>query len=177
MRIIAGKFKSRHLKTLKGDQTRPSSDRLKEAMFNQLGPYFDKGSFLDIFGGSGAVGLEALSRGFEDVTFIEKNPKAAKIIKENVKTLDVSRQVEVKIGDAKHILKTIEKKYDIIFMDPPYEFNEIDTVVYLASLNLKENGWLIIETYKDIDINVSDNIIKKDTRVYGIAKLHYYQMP
>lgn len=177
MRIIAGKFKSRRLKTLKGDQTRPSSDRLKEAMFNQLGPYFEKGTFLDIFGGSGAVGLEALSRGMDKVTFIEKNPKAAKIIKENSKLLDVLEHITLQVGDVKRLLKTINEKYDIIFMDPPYEYQDIDTIVEMASNHLKENGWLIVETYKDVELQVSKDLIQKDVRYYGISKLHYYQMP
>ena len=176
MRIIAGKFKSRRLKTLKGDQTRPSSDRLKEAMFNQLGPYFEKGTFLDIFGGSGAVGLEALSRGMDKVTFIEKNPKAAKIIKENSKLLDVLEHITLQVGDVKRLLKTINEKYDIIFMDPPYEYQDIDTIVEMASNHLKENGWLIVETYKDVELQVSKDLIQKDVRYYGISKLHY-QMP
>ncbi len=177
MRIIAGKFKSRTIKTLKGDNTRPSSDRLKEAMFNQLGPYFDKGSLLDVFAGSGAIGFEALSRGMDKVTLIEKNRQAQSIIQQNIKALGVNKEATLLSGDALAVLKTIDETYDIIFIDPPYGLKELEEAALLASHLLKEDGVLIIETDKFTDIKETIGMLKKTReKQYGFAKLHTYEM-
>jgi len=85
MRIIAGKYKSRKLKTLSGDQTRPTLDHVKESFFNRVGPFFDGGNVLDVFGGSGAIAIEFLSRGAQSASIIENNKQAIAVIKENIK--------------------------------------------------------------------------------------------
>lgn len=177
MRIIAGKFKSRRLKTLKGDNTRPSSDRLKEAMFNQIGPYFDCGTLLDVFAGSGAIGFEALSRGMDKVTLIEKNRKAASIINQNIKALNIKNEVNLINGDALAVLKTIDETYDIIFIDPPYGFEKLEDVALLASKLLNENGTLLIETDKFTDVSkFIGKLTKTKEKQYGFVKLHTYEM-
>lgn len=177
MRIIAGRHKGRNLITLKGDTTRPSSDRMKEALFNQLGPFFDSGYFLDCFSGSGAVGLEAISRGMEHATLIEKDAQAFKIIKKNIEVLEVQNQTNLLRGDAKHILMTLKDKYDIIFMDPPYDYKGLESIMEISKNLLKQSGLLIVETHKDTVLSEVSGLIQYDQREYGLAKLHYYRMP
>lgn len=175
MRIIGGTLKSRKLKTLKGDITRPSSDRLKEAVFNRIGPYFNGGRFLDVFSGSGAIGFEAISRGIEKVDLIEKNPKAQRIILENMKDLKLTDKVVLYKGDAQAVLKTLNTEYDIIFMDPPYDYEAIETVIHLASKCLKEEGMMLVETDKNRSLpDKIGSLYKKDERLYGLAKITIY---
>lgn len=177
MRIIAGKYKSRTLNTLKGDTTRPSADRLKESLFNQLGPYFSDETFLDIFAGSGAVGLEALSRGVKSVTMIEKDRKAQVIIEKNLKTLNIGKEANLLKGDAQAVLKTIKEQYDIIFMDPPYDYEHTEKIIHLCESLIKEDGIIIVETDKFKTLPDSINKLDKiNEKLYGFAKLTKYEM-
>lgn len=177
MRVIAGKLKSRTLNTLKGDTTRPSSDRMKEALFNQLGPYFDGGHFLDVFSGSGAVAIEAISRGMAHADLIEKDKQAQKVIQKNIQSFQLSNQMNLLKGDAQAVLKTLNGPYDIIFMDPPYDYEAMHTIIELASRLLKESGVLIVETDKFTTLDASiSNVVKYKEKQYGFAKIHQYKM-
>ncbi len=119
MRIIAGRFRSRVLKTVPGLAVRPTPDRLREAMFNVLGGDVEGRTFLDVYAGSGAVGLEALSRGARHVMLMEKSPAALAVIRENVAALGVQSEVTVLRGSAARLLETVQA--EIAFVDPPYE--------------------------------------------------------
>jgi 16S rRNA (guanine(966)-N(2))-methyltransferase RsmD len=119
MRIIAGRFRSRPLKTVPGLAVRPTPDRLREAMFNVLAGRVEGRSFLDAYAGSGAVGLEALSRGARHVILIEKSPAALSIIRQNIEALQVQSEVTVLRGSAARLLEN--HPADIAFVDPPYE--------------------------------------------------------
>ena len=119
MRIIAGRFRSRLLKSVSGLAVRPTPDRLREAMFNVLSGEVEGRTFLDAYAGSGAVGLEALSRGARHVILIEKSPAALAVIRENVQALHVRAEVTVLRGSAARLLET--HTADIAFVDPPYE--------------------------------------------------------
>lgn len=121
MQIIAGAYKSRQLKTPKGRATRPSSSRLREALFNILQGTIEGACFLDLFAGSGAVGLEALSRGAREAVFIEKEREAARCIKQNIAALEVGGRASLFTGDLFSLLGRLRKSFDIIFADPPYE--------------------------------------------------------
>lgn len=178
MRIIAGKFKSRNLKTLKSNETRPSSDRLKEGLFNKIGPYFTEELFLDVFSGSGAIGLEAISRGAKHVTLVEKERAAQKIIVENIKNLGVAQEARlIKTSAEVAVDKIEESRFDYIFMDPPYHYPELENLVERYFPKLKENGMIIVETDKqDVLPNIIGKLTKTDEKLYGIAKLTYYEM-
>lgn len=123
MRVIAGKYRSRVIKSLPGQRTRPTLDQVKESFFNSIGPYFSTGRLLDVFGGSGAITLEFLSRGLSEAVIIEKNKAAMKIIKENLEMLQDER-VECIVGSYKEALKKIQGAFDYIYCDPPYQFKE-----------------------------------------------------
>ncbi len=119
MRIIAGQFRSRRLKTIRGLDVRPTPDRLREALFNVLAPRLPGCTFLDAYAGCGAVGIEALSRGAARVIFIERKRTAAQIIRENLRSLGVTSTAEVHCGKASALLPRLTS--DIVFLDPPYD--------------------------------------------------------
>lgn len=123
MRVIAGTARSLPLKTVEGLDTRPTTDRIKETLFNVL--QFDVGNarFLDLFSGSGAIGIEALSRGAEYAVFVEKNRQALACIEENLRFTKLEQKARVMGNDCFHALRSLEMKkesFQIIFMDPPY---------------------------------------------------------
>lgn len=118
MRVIAGEFRSRRLKTLPGQSLRPTPDRLREALFNVLAPRIEGATFLDAYAGSGAVGIEAISRGAAHAIFIEKHPGAAQIIRENLASLGIAGRATIVRGATTTALG--RHKADIYFLDPPY---------------------------------------------------------
>ncbi len=123
MFIIAGLYRRQHLHTPKGDQTRPTANRLREALFNICQQTIEGARFLDIFAGSGAMGLEALSRGAQSATFIEAHQEAIHCIQSNIEHLKVQKQCQVLKGEALAKLQLLEKQersFDIIYADPPY---------------------------------------------------------
>ncbi|WP_164669114.1 16S rRNA (guanine(966)-N(2))-methyltransferase RsmD [Virgibacillus doumboii] len=150
MRVIAGVHKGRKLKAVPGKATRPTTDKVKEAVFQTLGPFFDQGLCLDLFAGSGALGIEALSRGMEKGIFVDKQPKAIHTINENIRALNLEENAEIYRTEAFRALNAVAKRnlqYDLILLDPPY-----GKVNYEKMLNeieehqlLKENGMIYCE--------------------------------
>jgi len=126
MRIIAGTYRSRRLEAPPGLSTRPTSDRLRETLFNVLAPRIHGATFLDLYAGSGAVGLEALSRGAAKVTFVERAPEALKVLRRNLDQLGLATGFEVYAGGAAEFLRSALKpaprsrRYEVLFLDPPY---------------------------------------------------------
>lgn len=123
MRVIAGKARSLALKTLPSDSTRPTTDKIKETLFNMIQYDISGSRFLDLFAGSGAIGIEALSRGADTCTFVEFNPKAVSCIKENLKFTHLAENASVFKADVLSFIDTYNpegKAFDFIFMDPPY---------------------------------------------------------
>ncbi len=142
MRIIAGEFRSRKLKALPGLETRPTPDRLRETLFNILAPRIDGVTFLDAYAGTGAVGIEALSRGAAQAIFIEKNRAAVEIIRDNLRTLGLENRAEVFTGKASWVLERLAA--DIVFLDPPYDLDR----EYLQTLELlggRGKGLVIVQ--------------------------------
>lgn len=122
MRVIAGSAKSMPLKTIPGVETRPTTDRIKETLFNMLQPYLCECRFLDLFAGSGGIGIEALSRGADFCTFIEKNKRAVSVIEDNLRFTRLQERAQVLGCDVFFGLAELrqEDAFDCIFMDPPY---------------------------------------------------------
>jgi 16S rRNA (guanine(966)-N(2))-methyltransferase RsmD len=119
MRVIAGEFRSRRLKSIPGNATRPTPDRLRETLFDILAPEIDRASFLDAYAGTGAVGIEALSRGASHAYFLERNRAALEIIRENLAALRLLPRATVVTGLV--MLTLPHYKADIVFVDPPYD--------------------------------------------------------
>jgi 16S rRNA (guanine966-N2)-methyltransferase len=155
MRIIAGKYRSRILKSLKGLALRPTSDRLRETLFNVLGPGVVGSRFVDVFAGTGAVGIEALSRSAADVTFIENHAPAAKLIRNNLDSLKITSGATILSVDALRGLemlasgqKSSSPQIDYIFVDPPYAASAdyTRTLEFLATANfLAPDAFVIFE--------------------------------
>src|SRR5262250_2242080 len=122
MRVISGKFKSRHLKATPPAGIRPTSDKLKETVFNILGPRVEGATFIDGCAGMGGIGIEAISRGAEFVYFVEQSRKACQIIRENLKSLDVTSGFKILEMD---LAKALDVHVDIAFVDPPYDRDDL----------------------------------------------------
>jgi 16S rRNA (guanine(966)-N(2))-methyltransferase RsmD len=124
VRVIAGKFRSRRLKGPGTLKLRPTSDRLRETLFNILGPALEDSLFVDVYAGTGAIGMEAISRGAKQVILIESNAKAARLIRDNLRALDIFAGSELIEADALAGLKRLSDRHllaDFVFLDPPYE--------------------------------------------------------
>ena len=149
MRVIGGSAKRIQLKTLEGLDTRPTTDRIKETLFNMLSPYLYDCIFLDLFSGSGGIGIEALSRGAMEAVFVEKNSKAMRCIKENLKAVRMEHKAMTMTTDVMTALYKLEgeKQFDYIFMDPPYDKGlerQVLEVLKDASC-IDENTRLVVE--------------------------------
>jgi 16S rRNA (guanine966-N2)-methyltransferase len=142
MRVIAGEFRSRRLKSLPGSNTRPTPDRLRETLFAVLAPQIPDGVFIDAYAGTGAVGIEALSRGARRAIFIEKSRAAVEVIRENLAALKLESRTEVFTSKAPTVLARV--RADIAFLDPPYELsNEYEAS--MAALDRAETPLVILQ--------------------------------
>ncbi len=157
MRIIAGTARRLPLKTLEGKHTRPTTDRIKETLFNILQQDIPGSCFLDLFAGSGQIGLEALSRGARLAVFVDNHKKACACIEENIRFTHFEEKSRLISMDALPALKSMEGKeaFDLIFMDPPYgQGLEIQALAYLGSSSLlKPDGMIIVEASLDADFS------------------------
>ena len=147
MRVIAGKARSLRLKTIEGMDTRPTTDRIKETLFNMLQPYLADCRFLDLFAGSGGIGIEALSRGADSCVFVEQQKKAVDCIRENLRFTRLDQQAVIMMTDAVSAVRRLDggKPFHCIFMDPPYNKKlELDVLKALAGTTLVDQDTLII---------------------------------
>lgn len=182
MRVIAGKARGKRLKAPPGDTTRPVTDMIKEALFNVWGESIQGAAFLDLFAGSGSMGIEALSRGARNVIFVDNNARAVGIIKENLLNCHFSEGFEVHRNDvfrAINILQTRGTKFDLIYVDPPFTneaiFDKVMKVLDEAQI-LEQNGIMVIRTYKKKTLPMSLNHLSKyRSNDYGESVLHYYR--
>ena len=138
LRIIGGEWRGRKLRFPDAQHLRPTPDRVRETIFNWLAPTIAGASCLDLFAGSGALGLEALSRGAACTTFVENNKKVARVLQGNLDLLKVKEDSKIYSMDSVKFLKAEAKKYDLVFLDPPYHLDLMQKVVPL----LEKNDWL-----------------------------------
>lgn len=180
MRIVAGEFRSRVIKAVCGDSTRPTSDKIKEAIFSRLGPYFEGGMMLDLFGGSGNIGLEAISRGMQEVYVCDAHPKAIETIKDNVQSLGVGNRCHIKKCDYHAMLEMCHTQgvsFDLIFLDPPYKKQQIGEILSYIDHHglLHKDGNIVCESLKDDDFEETYGELHKVKDVtYGITRITYY---
>ncbi len=181
VRIIAGACKGRRLKIPANWLSRPTADRVKEALFNVLAPVILGSRFLDLFAGSGNVGIEALSRGAEMVFFVEKDPRAAKTIYDNLFALSLTSSARVIKEDVFVALKRLDRKgerFDIIFLDPPYERRlELPVLEKLTEYNLlKPAGIIVLESSKrEVLPSRLKNLILDRQERYGDTMLTFFR--
>jgi len=186
MRVIAGIYRSRILKSLKGLALRPTSDRLRETLFNVLAPNLARSRFVDLFAGTGAIGIEALSRGAAEVVFIENHPPAATLIRRNLESLDIRSGATVLAVDTLRGLamlasrkKQAEPGFDYIFLDPPYAAAEeyARVLEFLGSATLLAPGAIVVaEHRRNFDLCEEAGILRR-FRVLrqGEAALSFYR--
>ena len=162
MRIIAGSKRSLPLKTVEGRDTRPTTDRIKETLFNMIRQEVPGSYFLDLFAGSGQIGLEAVSRGARYAVFVENRKKAALCIEDNIRFTKSDKECLLLRMDVLPALRFLEGKYrfDIIYMDPPYhQMLEQDVLTYLKGSGLlKEDGLILVEAAKDTDFSYVEEL-------------------
>ena len=147
MRIISGDLKGRRLNTPRDNSIRPTTDKVKEAIFNMVMPHIEDAMVIDLFSGTGNLGLEAISRGAKHCTFGDKARESLQLTKENIKYCQVEDQTTLISGDFERILERISEKADIIFLDPPYKEGLVESCLEkISELDLlSEEGVLVIE--------------------------------
>ena len=171
MRIIAGSHRGRRIVAPKGRDTRPTSDRVRENAFNLIGPVHDA-EVLDLFAGSGAMGLEALSRGAAHATFVESDRDAARTIDGNLEKLGL--RATVLRMDAVRALQQETRRYDLILCDPPYDFDAKRLTPLLAKL-LADDGLLVWETSSRDEPPEVPGLAQRTTRTYGSTRLTLFE--
>lgn len=181
MRVVAGEFGGRKLKAVPGSATRPTTDKVKEALFNIIGPYFDGGNSLDLYGGSGGLSIEAVSRGIQTAVLIDHHYQAIKTIKDNVAMTKQAQRFEIYKQDAQKALNLLaDRKYqfNLVFLDPPYAQQKIESdLVRMSELKLLSDRALIIaET--DQNAHLAEQVpgfefVKRQD--YGITVLTIYR--
>ncbi|WP_338469931.1 16S rRNA (guanine(966)-N(2))-methyltransferase RsmD [Niallia sp. XMNu-256] len=180
MRVVSGILKGKGLKAVPGSSTRPTTDKVKEAMFNMIGPYFDGGYGLDLFAGSGGLGIEALSRGLDHVIFVDRDAKAIGTLRENIHSCGLDDKVEIYRNDALRAIKVIEKRQislNYIFLDPPYKQQQLAKLLDFIHEHqlLDSTGTIVCEHSSDIELpQVVGSLVKRKSENYGIIALSLY---
>lgn len=163
MRVIAGTARSLQLKTVPGMDTRPTTDRIKETLFNMLAPYVPDSEFLDLFSGSGGIGIEAISRGAKKAFFVDNSRNAVKVIRENLAHTRFLEQSEVIAYDCISAIRMLESRhgaFDVIFMDPPYN-KELEKEVLFALANsplTNEDTLIVVESSLETQFDYIDEL-------------------
>jgi 16S rRNA (guanine(966)-N(2))-methyltransferase RsmD len=171
MRIIAGSRKGHSIAAPKGLDTRPTSDRVREAVFNIVAPWVEDAEVLDLFAGSGAMGLEALSRGAARAVFVENDPDACRTIERNLDKLGL--RGEVRCADVLAAIATESRRFDLVFCDPPYAERDHHTLARYLPRLLAEGGLLVFETAAKVEPELP--LAKRTSRRYGAARITLFE--
>ncbi|HIE58093.1 MAG TPA: 16S rRNA (guanine(966)-N(2))-methyltransferase RsmD [Anaerolineales bacterium] len=180
LRVISGTARGRRLKTVPGDTTRPITDRVKEALFNILGADVVDSTWLDLFAGTGAVGIEALSRGAEFVRFIDRNRKPIRTVRDNLKTTGFTDQAEILQADAfMHLGLEADRQFDYIYIAPPQYKKMWRRALLMLDENihwLASDGWTVVQIHPiEFETVRLKNLIEFDQRRYGSTLLVFYE--
>lgn len=181
MRVISGTAKGRPLKSVPGKGTRPTTDKVKEALFSMIGPYFEGGTALDLYAGTGGLGIEALSRGMEAAVFVDMEQNALDTVRANLKAAKVEAQAEVYRNDAGRALAALEKRgraFDLVFLDPPYRLKHGDELMMTMAAKklLKSDAVIVLE--HESGYEYPENIpgfSRTRQSVYGETTISIYQ--
>lgn len=182
LRVISGKARGLKLDSPKNQDVRPTTDRVKESLFNIINPYIRESNILDLFAGTGSLGIECLSRGAKNCVFVDKSKDSINIIKSNVKKARVENEstiLNIDFKDAVKRLSSQNQKFDVIFMDPPYYENMfIKCLKSIDELNLlHEDGIIVVEhDTKDLFDESIGNLVKSRDKKYGNTTLTFYKL-
>lgn len=176
MRVITGEARGRKLVTLEGEDVRPTTDRVKEGMFNIIQFDVEGANVLDLFAGSGQLGIEALSRGAKHCTFIDSANRSIEVVKQNLKSVGFEKRASVFCGDSKMYIGLSKDKFDIAIIDPPYNKNIIDAVLPSVAEKMTDYGVIICESALEevLPQNAGEFSIHREYR-YGKIKLTVYR--
>ncbi len=175
IRVIAGEFGGRKLEAPDGPRTHPMGERIRNALFNKISDDIDGADVLDVFAGSGSVGIEALSRGAQSAVFIERDRIAQKAITKNIETLGLEDRAKLIRSSVSSWLETSEpRKYDLIFADPPYHDVQFSTVSQLLGL-LKPGALMVLSHPGRSESPTEPGVVVVDNRSYGNATLTFYR--
>ena len=174
MRVISGSARGVALISPKGDKTRPTADRIKEDIFNIISGYIEDADFLDLYAGSGAMGIEALSRGARSAAFVEKDRETAGLIEKNTEKAKLDRYRIVR-QDVLTAISCLNQTFDVIFMDPPYEKDIVNLTINEIEKNhiLNAGGLLVIEAGNQESVEYSGYFELIKTKKYKIAVLYF----
>lgn len=177
MRVVAGKYGGRPLKTLEGKITRPTTDKVKGAIFNIIGPYFDGGQVLDLYAGSGSLAIEAISRGMVSAVLVEKDRRAQAIISQNISMTKEKERFELLKMESNRALELVTGQFDLVLLDPPYAKEQIvsDIIKMIERELLSDDVLVVCETDKLVDLpeEIAGLGIWKQ-KIYGISKVTVY---
>ena len=176
MRIITGSRRGKRLKTLEGMAVRPTSDHIKESLFNILQFDIEGRAFLDLFAGSGQIGLEALSRGADHAVFVDSAKASCAVVQENIKTADFTAEARVVQADYAAFLMRNTERFDIAFLDPPYRTGVLEKALLAVSGHMNRGGIIICEHPKEdtLEVVYGDFVRHKDYK-YGRIMLTTYR--
>ncbi|NCB33485.1 MAG: 16S rRNA (guanine(966)-N(2))-methyltransferase RsmD [Erysipelotrichia bacterium] len=181
MRIVAGIYSSRRLIAPDGISTRPTLDKVREAVFSSLGGSFEGGVCLDLYAGSGAVGLEALSRGMDRVVLVDQSRKAVEIIRKNTQSLKAEDRVQILCMKDTAALKLLQQQgvqMSLVYLDPPYAKQHNEEVIRLLDEYklLKPGADVVVESAKeDINPEQCGGLTRRHEALYGISRITYYR--
>ena len=176
MRVITGTARGRRLQTLEGDDVRPTVDRVKEALFSIIQFDIEGRRILDLFAGSGQLGIEALSRGAKSAVFVDKSKNSVDIVKQNLQTTQLSKVSTVLNTDSMSFLLTTRDKFDIAFLDPPYGTGVLQQALPLAANVMTDGGIIICESPAKEELQETAGNFKIDKSYkYGKTKLTVYR--
>lgn len=176
MRVVSGTFRGLKLETIVEDGIRPTTDKVKEAVFDILQFEIPGKRFLDLFGGSGQIGIEAASRGASEVVIVEKNRKALEVIKRNVSKIQGRLNIRVINADAFDFLAKLYDKIDIAFLDPPYKSDLLEKISDRIGSVMNSEGMIITETASDVQSRVNiGNFNNTKSYSYGSIMINFYR--
>ncbi len=175
MRVVGGKLRHRNINMTNLETTRETQDKVRQAIYNMIGPYFDGGRCLDLFAGSGAMGIEAYSRGMSYIHLNDLNNQALNVCKENCKSLKIV-DVEFSNLDYQDYLNQCSYKFDLIILDPPYKMNDIENILKQCYTHLNDDGLVVFEMGIDsiYPNEINDLSLIKD-KTYGIKRVVIYR--
>jgi len=175
IRIIAGEFGGRIIEGSGTSRTHPMGERIRNALFNKIGDELEGAVVLDAFAGSGALGLEALSRGAKHVVFVERDRVAQRIISNNIDTLNVAKKADLIKAPVASWRRTTTDTFDVIFVDPPYHDMQLSTAMSLSGL-LRPNGLMVLSYPGRGEAPAELGVVVVDNRSYGDAALAFYRL-
>ncbi|UCE02422.1 MAG: 16S rRNA (guanine(966)-N(2))-methyltransferase RsmD [Candidatus Latescibacterota bacterium] len=176
LRIVAGRFRGRRLEAPEGRWLRPTADRMKESIYNVLQAWIPGGRVLDLFAGTGNLGLEACSRGAAVVVLVEQSSRARQVIASNVKRLELEREVEVIAGDAvRYLRSSAHRVFDVVLADPPYDADlERALAAALPTSGLRPGGCFVLQRRRSCSVEAPNGFRAWRTRLFGDTAVDFW---